>query len=227
MGTASGRVSAGGVSGCSAAGAVVTSPELQRRTLVPPRRLVLLLADGSHLSAAAIDYGPAGGEAATTAGVAVPLTAGAVRGVTAFTPAAADAGDPAVSHTDDLAGAPPAVRDRTVTGRRCVAGGRPRPTGRGVWAGTTLTFTAPPGATAFVTAFALDARAGLPAECDAAVAVGGTGVWTATGVRAGGFRPVRVPVAGGDAVALSVAPGALGAVRDEAFWTAPRFVAVP
>ena len=204
--------------------AVALSPELQRPVELPPRRLVLLLADGSHVTAAAVDYGPDGGTATTPAGFVVPLSAGAVRGVTAFSERVRDAGEPAVTFAPTPAGEPAPVRDRTVTGRRAVAGGRPRPSGRGVWAGTTLTFTAPPGATAFVTAFALNRSAGAAGECDAAVAVGGKVVWTETGVRAGAFEPVRVTVSGGEEVSVAVAPGTLGAVRDEAFWVAPRFV---
>ena len=204
--------------------AVAFSPELQRSVAFPPRRLVLLTADGSHVTAAAVGYGPGGGTATTPAGIVVPLSAGAVRGVTAFSERVRDAGEPTVTFAPTPAGKPAPVRDRTVTGRRAVAGGRPRPVGRGVWSGTTLTFTAPPGATAFVTAFALDRSAGTAGECAAAVSVGGNVVWTETGVRAGAFLPVRAAVAGGEAVGLSVAPGAMGAVRDEAFWVAPRFV---
>ena len=204
--------------------AVAFSPELQRSVDLPPRRLVLLLADGAHVTAAAVDYGPDGGTATTPAGIVVPLSAGAVRGVTAFSGRVRDAGEPAVTFAPTPAGEPAPIRDRTVTGRRAVAGGRPRPSGRGVWAGTTLIFTAPPGATAFATAFILDRSAGAAGECAAAVSVGGSVVWTETGVQAGAFLPVRAAVSGGAAVGLSVAPGALGAVRDEAFWVASRFV---
>ena len=204
--------------------AVAFSPELQRPVDLPPRRLVLLTADGAHLTAAAVGYGPDGGTATTPAGIVVPLSAGSGRGVTAFSEGVRDAGEPAVTFAPTPAGEPAPVRDRTVTGRRAVAGGRPRTVGWGVWSGTTLTFTAPPGATAFVTAFALDRSAGAAGACDAAVSVGGTVVWERAGVRAGAFEPVRVVVSGGEEVSLAVAPGALGAVRDEAFWSAPRFV---
>ena len=203
--------------------AVAFTPELQRPAERPARTLAVLLADGSHLTAASLNYGPGGGEAQTTAGVVVPIAAGAVRGLTPFAPALRDAGEPKVTFGPGSIGEPAPARDRTATGRRALADGRPRPRGWGVWSGTTLTFAAPPGATTFLAAFAVDARAGAPAECDARASVDGAVRWERARVRAGALRPLRLPLAGAKAVSLHVAPGVLGGVRDEAFWVAPRF----
>ena len=204
--------------------AVALTPELQLPVERPARALGVLLADGSHLTATSLDYGPGGGEALTPGGVAVPIAAGAVRGLTPFAPAVRDAGEPAVTFGPGSIGEPAPRRDRTATGRRALADDRPRPRGWGVWSGTTLTFPVPVGATAFVAAFAVDRRAGAPAECDARVSVDGAVRWERGRVRAGALRPLRLALDGAGTVSLHVAPGTLGGVRDEAFWGAPRFV---
>lgn len=204
--------------------ALALSPELQSPAPPPARFLSVLLADGSHLTAAALSYGADGGELLTPGGVAVPLAADALRGLTAFTPALRDAGEPTVTHAGGPFGRATPRRDRTVVGRRVVAAGRPRPVGWGVSAGTTLTFAVPAGAAAFLTAFAVDAAAGELADCDVAVSLDGASVWDRTGVRAGGWEPARLRLDSAAAVTLTVAPGALGGMRDEAFWAAPRFV---
>ena len=204
--------------------ALALSPELQRPAPPPPRFAVALLADGSHLTAASLTLGPAGGELVTPAGVVVPLAADAVRGLTIVTPAAPLAEAPTESFAPGPAGRAMPRRDRTVVGRRPVANGRPRAPGWGVAAGTTLRFAVPTGATAFVAAFAVDAAAGELAECDALIAVDGEPRWERDGVRAGALHPVRVGLDGAASLSMTVSPGALGGVRDEAFWVAPRFV---
>jgi len=75
-----------------------------------------------------------------------------------------------------------------------------------------------------VTAFALDAAAGELAECDARATVDGETRWERDGLRAGALVPLRIDLSADTTVSLTVAPGTLGGVRDEAFWVAPRFL---
>ncbi|NNJ24745.1 NPCBM/NEW2 domain-containing protein [Alienimonas chondri] len=204
--------------------AVALSPELQRPAPRPNRFFQALLADGSHLTATSLTYGPAGGQALTAEGLTVPLGPDAIRELTAVTPGVAEASEPTVEIAAVPHGRAEPRRDRSVVGRRPVADGRPRTLGWGVAAGTTLTFAVPPEATAVVTAFAVDAAAGELADCDASITVDGATRWERNGVRSGAFHPVRIEFDGAESVALTVSPGTLGGVRDEAFWIAPRFV---
>ncbi|MFH5805832.1 NPCBM/NEW2 domain-containing protein [Alienimonas sp. DA493] len=200
------------------------TPDLQTPPETPAAFLSVLLADGSHLTAAELSFDETGGTAVTAAGIEVPLAAGAVRGLSAFAPTVRDAGEPSVTFAAGPAGNPPPVRNRTVTGRRAVAAGRPRPRGWGVWSGTTLTVPVPPGATAFDVNLALAAAAGELAEADAQIAVDDAVQWERSGLRAGDLVPIRVDVTNAINVSLTVLPGTLGGVQDEAFWIAPRFI---
>ncbi|QDT16119.1 NPCBM/NEW2 domain-containing protein [Alienimonas californiensis] len=200
------------------------SPDLQTPPKTPDSFLTLLLADGSHLTAAALTLDETGGTAVTPAGIEVPIAADAVRRISVVSPRVREAGEPAATFAPGPAGSPPPVRDRTVTGRRAVAADRPRPRGWGVWSGTTLTFPVPPDAAAFDVGFALTAAAGELAECDVQIAVDGTTRQERSGLRTGKLVPLRIDVTNAERVALTIAPGALGGVQDEAFWIAPRFV---
>ena len=207
--------------------AVSLSPELQFPTPDPPTFAAVTLADGSTLTAASLRYADDGGDLTTPGGVTVPIAAGDLRGLLFYSPSVRAAGEPAVTFEPTPAGEVPPVRDRTTTGRRAVAGGRPHPRGWGVWGGTTLRFPVPPGATRFVTAFALDRSAGEAGEVTARVRLGDAVAWERIGVRAGDLLPVRLDVGGAGAVSLEVIPGPLPGVREEAFWVAPRFVVIP